>query len=263
MKIALFAPYGVLSQESGLIYLLGNYVRRTFPDVVQLRCNGVFSVCDRDAERGWRRSMSSCFGCIAEQREFARWSGVGAVELSRCLTRADIEETKRWIMALPAEQLAGASFDGADIFALCLGSWQNRYDVSRPDMHNAQHEQTLRRFMLSAARAYRAAGRFFRESAPDMTFIAGGSDFMSRAFAAQARSAGRDAAVCAWDVSKRAVMVGHPRGHAALPCGLLLDGLIDMRADPTSWSPDLTAILDELLTFVGIREEPRAAAGAR
>jgi hypothetical protein len=34
----------------------------------------------------------------------------------------------------------------------------------------------------------------------------------------------------------------------------LLDGLVDMRADPATWSRDLVGILDELLAFLDITE---------
>lgn len=258
MKIALFSPYGALSQETGLLYVLGNYARRFSPDIVQVRCNGIFSMCDRDAERGWTRSMSTCFRCIGEQRDLARWSGAGVAELSRYLTPLDIESTKRWIVGVPTEQLPWASFDGQNFYALALGSWQNRFDVSRPDLANPLHEQTLRRFMLSASRAYRAAGAFLEQESPNVTFVAGGEDFLSRAFVAQARALKFDAVVCAWDVARRAVMVSHPRREETVPCGLLLDGLVDMRSDAATWSPDLIRILDELLAFLDITEPQRA-----
>jgi len=265
MKIALFAPYGALSQETGLIYLLGNYLRRTFPQVVQLRCNGLFSMCDRDAERGWTRSLSGCFRCLGEQRDLARWSGVTVEELSRYLSPNDIEATKRWILGVATDQLPWTNFDGQNFYSLALGSWQNRFNVSRPELANPLHEQILRRFMLSASRAYRAAETFHARVGPRLTLVAGGGDFLSRSFVAQAQAAKHDVAVCTWDVSKRAVMVSHPRREAVVPCGLLLDRLVDMRGDPSTWSRDLVGILDELLAFLDIEmaEMPPAVSAAR
>jgi hypothetical protein len=225
-----------------------------FPEVLQLRCNGLFSMCDRDAERSWTRTLSGCFRCLGEQRDLAQWSGVTVEELSRHLSVKDIEATKRWIVGVATEQLPWTSFDGQNFYSLALGSWQNRFNVSRPDLGNPLHEQMLRRFMLSASRAYRAAETFHARVGPQLTLVAGGGDFLSRTFITQARAAKHAVAVCTWDVSKRAVMVSHPRREAVVPCGLLLDGLVDMRADPATWSRDLVGILDELLAFLDITE---------
>lgn len=263
MRIAFVSPFGVLNQESGLIFLLGNYLRRIYPDVVQLRCNGLFSVCDRDAEKGWQRGFQTCFKCMAEQREFAQWSGLTIEDLSRYLEPAEVERSRRFVTTLPTEQLPWAQFEGQNVFSLAMGSWQNRFNVSRPDLNNPLHEQMVRRFMLSASRAYLAARRFRATVAPDLIVAAGGNDFIARAFAAEATASGGALARCAWDVSKRAILVSHPRRDAVMPCELLLDGLVDMRSDPATWSPMLLGILDELLTFLDLAEPPTRAVGAR
>lgn len=263
MKIAFLSPYGVLSQESGLIFLLGNYLRRMFPDVVALRCNGLFSVCDRDAEKGWQRGFQTCFRCMAEQREFAQWSGIQVADLSPHLDPADVERSRRFVTALPTEQLPWAQFEGQNLFSLAIGSWQNRFNVSRPDLNNSLHEQMIRRFMLSASRAYLVAKRFRAAFAPDLVIASGGSDFISRSFAAEASISGGSFVRCAWDVSRRAILVSHPRRESVMPCELLLDGLVDMRSDPATWSPALLAIVEELLSFLEIAETPARAAVGR
>jgi len=48
-----------------------------------------------------------------------------------------------------------------------------------------------------------------------------------------------------------------------MPCELLLDGLVDMRSDPATWSPMLLGIVEELLLFLGITEAPAHAVAAR
>jgi hypothetical protein len=198
---------------------------------------------------------------MAEQREFAQWSGLPIQELSQYLEPTDVERTRRMIAGIPVEQLPWFQFEGENLFSMALGSWQNRFNVSRPDLKNSLHEQVMRRFMLSASRAYLAARQQQRVFQPDLIVVAGTNDFMSRAIAAAGRATGRAVAPCIWDVSRRAVMVNHPRGAGALPCELLLDGLVDMRADPATWSPMLLGILDELLSFLEIspREHQRAA----
>jgi len=263
MRIAFLSPYGVLSQESGLVFLLGNYLRRIYPDIVQLRCNGLFSVCDRDAEKGWQRGFQTCFRCMAEQREFSQWSGLTTEDLSRYLEPADIERSRRFVTTLPTDQLQWAQFEGQNLFSLALGSWQNRFNVSRPDLNNSLHEQMIRRFMLSAARVFVAARRFRGRFAPDLIVASGGNDFIARGFAAEAATSGGGLVRCSWDVSRRAILVSHPHRDAVMPCELLLDGLVDMRSDPATWSPMLLGIVEELLLFLGITEAPAHAVAAR
>lgn len=40
MKLAIFSPYGSFHRESGLMYLVANYLDKQGGDVAQLRCDG-------------------------------------------------------------------------------------------------------------------------------------------------------------------------------------------------------------------------------
>lgn len=257
MRIAACSPYGFAQQETGLILLLANYLKRIYPEVVQLRCNGVLSLCDRDSDSSWRRDMNTCFQCQGEQRELARWSNLTLEDLSRHLEPGEIESTKRWIVSLRAEALMTAAWEGVPVFPLAAGTWQNRFETSRPDPANRSHEQMMRRFMLSAVRLLIAGKRFHASFAPDAFLVASGEDLLSRSLIAAAEGVARPVTLFRWDVSRRAVLIRHPGTGAIHPCELLLDNLTSLRADPATWSEALLGIVDEILAFLGI-VEPRA-----
>lgn len=254
MKIVVFAPYGSLSEESGIIYLLANYLKPIFGEVVQLQCNGVFSMCDRDAEQSWKRSIWTCFRCLSDQKKLRQWSMLDAQDLSTHILPEDIERTKRWVHALDVSELKGASFDGADIFSLCTGSFWNRFGVSEPDLNNKNHEQVLRRFLLAASRAWIASERFHQTAAANMTFVAGGWDFITRAYTRQAKAGGVGVVLFKRDLSARAIQVIHPTNGKILSCECVIEGITNMRSDSKTWPYELVEIIEQILTFLEISD---------
>ncbi|RMG41452.1 MAG: hypothetical protein D6719_08520 [Candidatus Dadabacteria bacterium] len=254
MRIAIHTPFGTLSQEAGVIYLLGNYLKDTCSDIVQLRCNGVFSMCDRDAERSWKRSIHSCAACNCDQRSLAAWSGVSGDEISRYLTPDDIERTRRWVMKLSSDALLTAEFDGVNLFSLCTHSFRTRFGVAECDMRNKQHEQVVRRLVLAAARMWLASKSFIRKFRPDISLVAGGEDFISRAYLRRAQHLNNPVALFRWNIGARHLQIFHPYRDESMPCDILLEGIASMRADSKTWPEELLSILQEILLFLEIDE---------
>jgi len=255
MKISIFTPFGTLSHESGLIYLLANYLRSAGVEVVQLRCNGIFSCCDRDAEFQWQRPFHGCFQCIADQSSVARWSEVGSVELSRFIIAEEIEETKRLLQTTPAAGLMTLEVRGIRLWDVVSGSFRNRFGLSALDSNNRQHEQFLLRFMLGAARMLLAARRFNNVFSPDLQLVAGGTDFLSAALLRQAQEQRCKLALFQWDLNDRQVRIMHPREKKELACELYLEGIARMRSDVKTWPPELITILEDILNFLEIPAE--------
>ncbi len=176
MKIAVFVPFGSQSQESGLIYLLANFLRVNFPEVVQLRCNGAFSLCDRDAESSWTRSIQSCFGCMSDQKALSAWSGMPVQDISTYLKADDVNETKKWVHALRDEELLTATYGEEPVYKIVSESFAHRFGM-QPDLNNKQHGQYLRRLLLAGVRMSLTAKRYHLSFSPDITLVAGGRDY--------------------------------------------------------------------------------------
>lgn len=258
MKISVFVPFGSQSQESGLMYLLANFLKVSFPEVVQLRCNGVFSMCDRDADTSWVRGMQSCFSCMSDQRALSAWSGVPVQDLSSFLLPDDVTESKRWVLSLKDHELIRAEYKGSAVFDVARESFVNRFGTQTPDLANKQHEQYLRRLLLSAVRMSIAAQRYHTKFAPDMSLVAGGRDYLTRAFVNQGRALRRDVSTFRWDINQRAIQISHPRDKKILACELVPEGIRGMRSDTRTWPSELSTIMTEIAHFLGLESDQLA-----
>ena len=257
MKIAVHAPFGTLSEETGVIHLLAKYLRGTFEQMVQVRCNGIFSLCDRDGENGWKRSLSSCFSCINDAASLATWSGINVAELSRFLTPDEIFETRKWLAMLAPTEYAKAEYAevtgiNLPVYDLCRGSLLARLGTADPDLNNKGHEQVIKRFLLSAVRMCLATKNFIKHFQPELSLVAGGEDFVSRSYMAMAQAAGTQVALFRWDLTNRVVKLHHPREKTVLACALLLSGVSSMRSDVRTWPAELVSIVEEIAAFLGV-----------
>jgi len=254
MRITVHAPFGALSQEAGVIFMLANYLRSLFPAVVQLKCNGVLSYCDRGGEENRQRGFDTCFRCMQDQLSLARWAGISSEPLSQRLLPGEIEATRRLVLHTPTEKLPELVFEELPLLELCRASFQSRFGVSQPDFHNKNHEQVLRRMMLAAARMCVAVKRFNREFMPDISLVAGGWDLISRSLVDVCRRDGYQAAVFRWDFEGGGINIVHPRTHQVLVSDLLLDGIASMRPDISTWPSELVNITGEILAFLDISD---------
>ncbi len=252
MKIAVHNPFGSLSEEAGVIYLLARYLRRIFPEIVQLRCGGAFSLCDRDAENSWRRGFHTCFQCMQDQSDLAGWADLGVASLTSYLEAEELIETRKWVSFADAESLAEISFKGIVPFPYIRGSIKNRFGIDDPQLHNHHHEQMVRRLMLSAVRTCLATRRFNDQFKPGLSIVAGGDDFVSHSVLGQSRSQGIPVALVRWDIAGRAVKVFHPQSNEVFSCGLVLEGLSSMRGEIKTWPLELLNIIEDLAAFLDI-----------
>ena len=255
MRIALTVPFGSMSQESGVIYLLANYLRSLSVEVLALTCNGAFSVCDRDRETSWKRGVETCLVCMGGQKELVAWSGIREEELSRFISPSLVEETKRWIVSLPARDLFQAEFRGVKPFELSRKSFSARFGAVDPDLNNRNHEQFLRRFMLGVARMALATRRFNTKLMPDLTLVAHGEDFITQTVISELKAASRGVVVFKWDHHTRSVNITHPFEQKTLSCEVLIERVSAMRNDCKTWPPALIGIVEEILGFLGVSEE--------
>ena len=203
MRIVVHSPFGSMSEETGVIYLLARYLRRVFPDIAQLRCSGAFSLCDRDAESSWRRTFHTCFRCMQDQRELAAWADINVRDLSSYTAPAELLDTRRWISFLPVEALSDAAYNGVMAFPFIRGSLKNRLGVDDPQAPNRRHEQMVRRMLLASVRTWLAMRRFNEQHRPDLMIVAGGDDFISHSVFAQCRSQCVPTALVRWVLGDR------------------------------------------------------------
>lgn len=252
MKVVLSTPLGHQGQETGLVYLLANYMGAASTELMNLRCNGIFSLCDRDAENSWRRNIDSCIKCTKEQSSLSDWAGFGSEDLSKYLPASEVERTKRWILTVPTSELATTSLDDSMPYEMVKHLFRARFGQETPVESNKQHEQFLRRAILSAARMTIAARRFLFAHKPNMVFVAGARDFITAALAREANRLNVDTVLFRWNLDSRAIAIHHPKNGKVLQCELVTSGVTQMRPDARTWPLEVISTLDDILGFLGV-----------
>ncbi|NMC63576.1 MAG: hypothetical protein GYA55_10475 [SAR324 cluster bacterium] len=252
MSIILFAPFSSSSAEAGLMYLVGNYLRYLRQDVFQLRCNGIFPVCERDSEHEWKRNIRSCPACIAEQRMLARWGSLESKDLSSFLQPDEIQDTWRTILNVPKEELMEFRYRGVPLFELARGSFRDYFGVDHPVLKSEEQIKDLRQLLLSTWRMAIAVRRLNNRMTPRTALVTGGQDYMSRTYVAHSVGQGIDVVVFQWSASDRAVNLINLRDNRCYSCEFIIEDLRMMRNNPESWSDEPLEQIHSILDFIGI-----------
>lgn len=263
MKIGIFSPYGSSSEETGVLGLVGNYIKNMFEQIFVLRCNGLFSLCDRDGELGWRRNVQHCLRCMGEQGRLALWADLACEDLSYHLLPEDVMETKRWVTMLNVSDLGEASYGDIDVFQLCRRSFSQRCGADAPDPHNSAHDEVARRLLVSALRMCIATEQFLKARSPDLMLVAGEGDFITNSFVNAARTVKRPVAIFQWDLASRSVRVRHPVNGKEFSCPLVFEDVTSMRADTRTWPWELVKIVEDILVFLDLSSSQLALPIAR
>jgi len=252
MKISVFAPFGSLSYESGLIYLLSNYLKTIYSDVRQLKCNGVFSVCDKDGEKDWKRSLDSCLQCMNDQKGLARWSNLESETLSRYIQPDRVEEGRKFFVSASMNELKSFECEGLNLFDLSKNSIIDRLQGPRIDLDNPQHEAVVRQILLAAFHMSLAAKGYIASFRPDLSFVTDSSDYISLIYKKMLEREKRATVLFKWDGAEYCVKVFHPTNGKFVSCEFLLDGIANVRPDPNTWPEEIVKMVQEVLSFLDI-----------
>ncbi len=251
MKLALFSPYGLVHSEAGVLYLLANYLLKSGAEVVQLRCDGAFSACGRDSRIAGGRNVMSCARCIGEQRALAQWASTKSREMSSFLVSDDVVQSSKWLSSVRTPDLVRAEFRGVNLWSACADEFRARFPESVVTELSVQEEECLRQLFIGYVHATVACERFISASVPDLHFVAGLTDPLARAYLKQAHNSSGDIAVFFYDTAEEAIIIESARTGARYATKLVLSGITSMRSDPRTWAPEMTAIVHEILTFLG------------
>lgn len=256
MRVSFLVPYANFSQESGVLFLLANYLQHSpgseGRELLALKCNGNFSVCDRDGERNWRRGLHSCLSCMRDQSALAAWSGVSPQDISQFISSDDFVAAHRLIARIDIEELIDMRHNQVEVWHLCKESFVNRFGTSQPDLNNKLHQAVLRKFFVGAVRMMNATAKFNTWYMPELSVVAGGHDLITAPFVAQSQAQGRPVSVFKWDLNERCIMISHPHNSRRMRCELVVQGLSEMRSDARTWSSELLNMLDEIVDFLEI-----------
>lgn len=251
MKVALFTPYGFLHRESGLMYLVANYLRTSGAELTQLRCDGAVSVCGRDRRVAGGRSVFSCARCTGEQRRLADWAEVRAYELSAFVTSEDKVQSAKWMASVQTADLDRAEFRGRNLWELCRQEFTQQTGSDALEAISAADEQSLRALYVAFVQGAVASERFLTQWSPAITFVTKTEDSLGQAYLSQVIAQGIECATFAFDEGEEAIVVESVKTGERYASKLILDGITSMRSDPRTWAPEVRAVVHEIMAFLG------------
>lgn len=252
MTVLVHTPYGSSCKESSLIYLFSNYLKTINYPVIQLTCNGAFSLCDRDEEEGWKRQVDSCLRCIKDQKNLAEWSGSQTMDLSKFISSDEVIATRRAINRFAVSQLQSAAYEGISLYEICLASFKQRYPGSLPDLSNKKHEQLLRRYLLSAARMCMASKRLLNTIRPEISLVSSGDDYITRSLIEQTKRLKFTAVIFKMDIHERCIKVINTARQTEFSSPLVVNEVIGMRPDVDTWPPQLMQLMQDIARFLDV-----------
>lgn len=251
MKLALFSPYGLVHRESGLLYLVANYLAKSGAEVVQLRCDGALPACGRDRKGARVRTPFQCARCMNEQRSLSAWAGAQCRDISSFIVPEDVRKTVEWIQGVAVSALERVEFRGVNLWSVCFDELRMRWDEIDSSALTEAQQVDLRELYVAYVRAAVASERFIEQWKPDLTVLSSIQDPMAHAYLLQAKLANIDAAVCSYVQDEEVVVFESLARKDRYATALVLDGITGMRTDPRTWGPEITAMVHEVLTYLG------------
>ena len=252
MKLAIFSPYASFYRESGLMYLVANYLDKQGGDVTQLRCDGALPACGRDKKQQSGRTPFSCLQCMGEQKALAQWAGINSRDLSTYVVPDDALKSAQWISSISRSDLFRIEFRGVRLWDVCEAEYLARWNLegSLNDLSKVQ-EQDLRLLYVSYVHTLVSSERFLASWKPNLNFVVASHDPLSQAYLSQVRRADGEAAIFAYNPADELIVVESLKTGSKYSTTLVVPEATEMRADPRTWAPELTAIVNELVSFLG------------
>jgi hypothetical protein len=252
MKLAVFNPYGLMDQESGVVYLLANFLGKQGAEVLQLRCDGAQQACARDVLSGGVRTPFSCSQCSGEQAALAQWCGARPKALSSLLSPSDISQTAQWLAAAAGDALFRVEFRGVNLWEQCREQFVSQWKLQPGQELTPQLDRSLRQLFTSYMHTRIASERFIAASKATAHFVTRPRDAASSAYLAEARAAsGSEIATFSFSAEDEAILIETDGSPHRYETRLVLQGITSMRSDFRTWAPEVTAMVHEMLSFLG------------
>ncbi|MEZ4753587.1 MAG: hypothetical protein R3A13_04655 [Bdellovibrionota bacterium] len=254
MNVTVFTPQASFSPEAGTMFLFARYLKNLgfIPSV--LNNNGMFSILETDVDKTWRQSVVPWMACIGEQRRLANWAGTESEDLSKYLFPIEVRETRRWIEKQKTERLLQLEVKGIKLFELAKDSFAARFGIILPDLRNKNHEIMVRRLLLSVSRMLIASRRYLNHNSPGFSLVAGGEDFISKTFIAEAERQNSKYALFTWQSSSRAIRVKHPDRDESILCEFVVEDVATLRPEANTWPSQVHEEMQGLADFFDISQ---------
>lgn len=246
-----FCPYGTTSRGAGVTLLIARYLAQR-QEVTFLQCNGCISICGRDEQTGFRRTLSSCFRCINEQQSCANFvnspdgKGVAQRSLGEWISAEVVEESRR----VAQGSLAGMKYNNISIAECIEPSFLERSGKRFADLgRSSLDEQLARRMAIAAVRVIQGVQGAIKEITPSYLIVEGGDDYLSKIVTTVAKNNNIPVLHVAWSKQERAVVIWKTEDKKIVS-PFVLDEISTMRPEVGSWPSELVDIAEQAASLL-------------
>jgi hypothetical protein len=251
MKVAIFAPYGEQPKETGLLYLVANYLVKSGAGIHQMLCDGAVPICGRSRITGEVAGPFQCARCIGEQGRLVSWAGLSCRGISREIIPDDVRTAMQWITNVPVQDLGRVEFRGVNLWSACKAELSARFEGKDLEALSESDEVDVRAMFIAYTRVAVASERFIKQIKPDLALVSSIRDPLCHAFVLQANQAKLDTAVFSYDSRSAVVSIESLATRKSYTTSLVLDKVASMRGEPRTWGAEITSVVHEALTFLG------------
>ena len=235
------------------------YLHSLCGEVTQLHCNGAFSICERDTEKGGQRTLEHCLQCSAEQRSFVDFSGAQARKVTDFLAGDDLQKTRQWVLEKDAEELWNAEWYGLSVSHLIENTFRRITDEAQPRFRSQKHSGLIRQLTLASIRMAIAGGKCVNQLRPDWLWVPSGEEMLTKSFHASAmlRASGMtNMQIVRFETVLDGQMVLAQREGDSQPYRVqnIIDSLVDVRSDIESWPKEVMSEFDQFFRYLGISD---------
>jgi len=163
----------------------------------------------------------------------------------------DVLQSAKWISSINMVDAPRAEFRGVKLWDVCGTEFSLRFETADLANLDAVQEQFLRQLLVTSVHGLVGTERFLSQVAPALTLLVSAQDPVTTAYLAQARALNSEVAVFSYDAQEEAIAIESLSSGARYNTKLVLEGITSMRNDPRTWAPEVTAIVHEMLTFLG------------
>jgi len=253
MRLGLFSPYSISTAESPALWLLGSGLPEFGHEMLQIKCDGCFSVCDRalSPQQGFGRKFSECFACSRDQSFLSERLNTKILKLSSLLTPDELVLSKRWAQTFEMSNVKDLAIEGENLLWLCRSSLKNRFGTIEAALRIPEIENSLREMFLSTIRTISAARKFSRTSNCDLLLVSG-RDFLAESFALGAKLEEIPTARFIWDPKSSLLNIAHPYKNEVLTQDITGIDLRSLLGNPQNWPESANELLKEMMQFLEI-----------
>jgi hypothetical protein len=188
---------------------------------------------------------------MGEQKALAQWANIKSRDLSSFIVPDDALKSAQWISSMSKTDLYRIEFRGVRLWDISENEFQARCNIESLEKISPAQERDLRALYVSYVHTVVSSERFVASWKPTLHFVVGSNDPLAQAYLSQARCADVEVAVFSCDAIGESITVESLKTGEKYTTTLIIPDATEMRADPRTWAPELTAIVNEMLSFLG------------